>query len=93
MSTVLNPVDEVIKYLLRINEQYSPLASKHYNFTYLSKLAMLPDDNAKIETVVAIASDGLRNALDTLDIERIPRLQQKKLLSLFAAVINEHNHL
>lgn len=94
MSTVLNPVDEVIKYLLRINEQYSPLASKHYNFTYLSKLAMLPnDDQAKIDTVLAICSDGVRNALETLDIPRIPRLQQKKLLSLFAAVIDEHNHL
>jgi hypothetical protein len=91
MSTVLLLVDEIIKYLLRINEQYSPLASKHYNFTYLSKLAMLPDDNTKIETVAAIASDGLRNALDTLDIERIPRLLQKRLVGLFSTLIKLHN--
>lgn len=91
MSTVLLLVDEIITYLLRINEQYSPLASKHYNFIYLSKLAMLPDDNAKIETVVAIASDGLRNALDTLDIERIPRLLQKRLVELFSTLIKLHN--
>jgi hypothetical protein len=91
MSTVLLLVDEIIKYLLRINEQYAPLASKHYNFTYLSKLAMLPDDNTKIETVAAIASDGLRNALDTLDIERIPRLLQKRLVGLFSTLIKLHN--
>lgn len=88
----VSPADEVIKYLLRINEQYSPLASKHYNFTYLSKLAMLPnDDQAKIDTVLAICSDGVRNALETLDIPRIPRLQQKRLVELFSTLIKLHN--
>jgi hypothetical protein len=85
----MSPIEELLQYLLRINEQYAPLSSKHYNFTYLSKLAMLPDDDqAKIDTVLAIASDGVKNTLDTLDIPRIPRLQQKKLIDLFTAVIN-----
>lgn len=84
-----HPVDEFIKCLLRLNELYAPLESRTYNFTYLSKIAMLPlDDPYRRDTILAIVDCGIRSILDTLDIPRLPHLQHKRLRSLIAEVIS-----
>ena len=84
-----HPVDDFIRCLLRINELYAPLESRVYNFTYLSKIAMLPpDDPSKRDTVLAIIDTGIKSILDTLDINRIPALQHKRLRTLISDVIS-----
>lgn len=84
-----NPIDNLIKCLLKINELYSPPDAKIYNFTYISKLAMIPNtDPAKKDTIHAICSSGISSILDTLEIPRLPRLQYKVLQQLIRDVLD-----
>jgi hypothetical protein len=78
-----NKLTEFFRIMNQINFNYAPLEAKHYNMTYLAKLAMIPDDNVRTSTVLGIVRGGVSNAMDVLSIDRIPHLQHKKLKALF----------